>query len=113
MVLSFKPMFKPSILLGTKKHSIRADPHGRWKADRTIHMATGVRTKNYNCFKVDRCISTQKIIIKKMSPQYKYQALLTTFVFIDGKLLSMVNMERLAKNDGFKNVEEFLNFFSG
>ena len=61
MILSFKPQFEPLIMSGKKIHSIREDKHNRWKAGRLIHCATGVRTKNYNCFLQQYCISTQKI----------------------------------------------------
>lgn len=50
MILSFKPQFRQKILDGTKIHTIRDDPNDRWQAGKIIHAATGVMTKNYDCF---------------------------------------------------------------
>jgi hypothetical protein len=36
MILGFKPCFVAPILAGTKIHTIRDDPHNRWKAGREI-----------------------------------------------------------------------------
>ena len=53
MVIGFNKQFPDKITEGTKKHTIREDKHDRWNAGMIMHMATGVRTKNYKCFKVD------------------------------------------------------------
>ena len=42
-----------------KIHSIRAGK--RFKPGMIIHMATGVRTKNYHCFAKVKCVSVQDI----------------------------------------------------
>lgn len=111
MILSYKPGFKPLILSGSKKHSIRADPHKRWKAGRTIHMATGVRTKNYNCFLVNKCVSTQTIRIKRHVSHSRLNGPLVHCVIVDDRAISMNDTIRLAKNDGFNNIAEFFTFF--
>jgi hypothetical protein len=69
MILGFKPQFKEPILKGTKIHTLRDDEQERWRVGMTIHFATGVRTKYYNCFKQDKCKSTQQaiIVLKKHS----------------------------------------------
>ncbi|HEY5509050.1 MAG TPA: hypothetical protein VIK29_10280, partial [Paludibacter sp.] len=79
MVIGFNKQFPDKITAGTKKHTIREDVHNRWHAGMTMHMAIGVRTKNYNCFKLDTCKSTQKITII----HYPHKA----SVYIDDKLL--------------------------
>ena len=63
MILSFNKKFKVPIETGTKIHTIRLDKPNRWRAGKTIHFATGVRTKNYDNFKVGRCLSFQYITI--------------------------------------------------
>jgi len=63
MVLGFEQQFVEPILSGTKIHTIREDKHNRWKPGRSIQMATGVRTKNYNQFNEDECVSVQEIKI--------------------------------------------------
>ncbi len=102
MILGCKPQFKPSILSGSKIHSIREDKHKRWKAGRTIHFATGVRTKNYECFKLDQCKSTQSFELKVEG---------VAWFLVDEKKLTPPEMHRLAVNDGFSNIRELIAFF--
>lgn len=107
MILGFKERSKQPILDGTKIHSIREDKHDRWKAGRKIHGATGVRTKNYNCFFEDVCKSIQKIEIQ-------HTVILGTRlsrITIDGVLQSTEQIEKLAINDGFKNRDDFFKWF--
>lgn len=98
-----------------KKHSIRAGH--RWKAGMKIHMATGVRTKQYFQFNgdgigLDRVVSTQSIEIKYENTSSDFPN-----IYIDGKKFSFfVNddiptLERLALNDGFDSFSKFLDYF--
>lgn len=105
MILSFKKQFVDPIKNGTKIHSIREDKHGRWKAGRKIHGATGVRTKNYNCFFEEVCKSTQNFEIV-------YDEDLV-FIFINNVIAHQDQIEQLAKNDGFDSLEEFFKWFNG
>ncbi len=100
MILSFKPQFVIPILQNTKVHTIREDKHNRYGNGRYIQMATGVRTKNYNCFCEAYCISTQKIYINHARE-----------IFIDGNIISPIHIIRLALNDGFESVEDFWKWF--
>lgn len=102
MILGFKPRFVQPILDGSKIHTIREDIHGRWKPGNTIHFATGVRTKNYNCFKLGKCKSTQEFELKVEG---------VAWIYIDGRRLTPHEMHRLAINDGFKNIQELIEFF--
>lgn len=106
MILSFKHQFVPKILDGTKIHTIREDPHRRWRPGRKIHFATGVRTKNYHCFKNGTCIYVQPIqfdldLIRVGHPN-------------DDTLhpLSSETVDRLAKNDGFDSSIELFRWFA-
>jgi len=56
MVLAFKKRFVEPIKKGVKIHTIREDKTNRWKSGMKVHAATGVRTKNYNCFFESVCI---------------------------------------------------------
>lgn len=105
MVLGFKKQFVDKILGGSKIHTIRRDQHNRWKTGNSIQFATGVRTKNYHCFKIGRCESYQ--IIQIVYPGF------TKFpqVFIDGFLISDITFDQLIKNDGFDNAEDFYKWF--
>ncbi len=119
MVLGFKPQFVQKILNNSKIHTIREDLHDRWKVGMKMHMATGVRTKNYNKFTEQICISTQKFQIKWDIPfgeEYKGRLFK---VFIDDRCMNnnfYLNNEPmlqvLARKDGFDTLEDFLNWFS-
>lgn len=128
MVLSFKEYFpdgKPTlfvskILFGAMKdlpyqlltppkiHTIRAGE--RWKSGDKIHMATGVRTKNYYCFntlypELQTVLSVQKIVIQNVFDD-------RFGLCVDGRFLKEKEIEELAQNDGFDNVNDFWNWFA-
>ena len=106
MILGFKERFKQPILDGTKIHSIRADKYNRWRSGRAIQMATGVRTKRYECFKTEQCRSVQEIEIG-------YSDFVENItVKVDGRMLLVEEILQLALNDGFKGVFDFFIWFS-
>lgn len=117
MILSYKKQFpwkkptdfKKKILEGVKIHTIREDPHGRWKAGRHIHHAHGVRTKNYDCFLENDCVSVQSIHINHYLFKTSIQKVA---VVIDGELVRDELLEKLAKNDGFDSINDFLEWFN-
>ena len=120
MILSYKKQFpwkketyfKNKILEGIKIHSLREDKTGRWKAGNHIHHAHGIRTKNYDCFLENDCVSVQSIHIN----YYKVGAFIKrTELIIDGEVIFNQTSEWaeiLAKNDGFDSVEDFFKWFS-
>jgi hypothetical protein len=97
-----------------KIHTIREDKKKVWKKGRLIHFATGVRTKNYKCFKKGVCTGTQKIeinyveiiISKKMPPG------INKVVKVNNRILSLKEIGLLAKNDGFDSVNDFFEWFN-
>jgi len=126
MIISFKTQFpwgeptnfEQKIKDGLKINTIRRDKHCRWKPGMQIHMATGVRTSNYNCFDDTKyCKSVQSI---KMN-YYREGDILRNFeIIIDGDLFysqsgygsfGSGNLDILAKNDGFDSTDDFLRFF--
>lgn len=106
MILGFKTKFPDgsptnfieAIESGEKIHSIREGL--RWGTDMNIHMATGVRTKNYRQFALKRVVSVQRIIIRGGLKE----------VWVSGRKLSSDEIERLAKNDGL-TVARFWEWF--
>lgn len=105
MILSFNPRFVEPILNGTKIHTLRLDPTDRWEKDRHIHFATGVRTKNYQCFKEGKCISTQDIFMT-----YAYNDILE--ITLDGRYVwDWKVKEQIALNDGFESYTDFFEWF--
>lgn len=123
MILGFKTInpftghptgFVEKILVGNKIHSIREG--NRWKKGDFIHMATGVRSKNYNQFNANQpylqiCTGTQRIIIvitQKKALNIPYDDII---VLIDGKKLPTRWLIMLVKNDGFNNLTDFILWF--
>lgn len=112
MVLGFKKQFKTSIVKGDKIHTIREDKNDRWRAGNLIHFATGVRTKEYNNFLKRTCKSVQDIeIIHNENKEHEMYDK-GVWVLIDNIVLSDFGVERLALNDGFSSVYEFLQWFN-
>jgi hypothetical protein len=105
MVLGFKERFVKPILERTKIHSIRTDEKNRWKPLILIHFATGVRTKNYNQFKLDTCKSVQTIEIIYYKNYFP-------IVKIDNRKLKFNEIIILAKNDGFNSLSDFFEWFN-
>ena len=103
MILSFKPQFVKPILKGEKIHTIRLDPHKRWKAGMTIHFATGVRTKAYRQFHEAKCHSVQEI--KMMRSQDDF------IVLVDDRQINSLGIALLSIKDGFYKFEDFRDWF--
>ena len=105
MVIGFNPQFVLPILTRTKIHTVREDIHNRWKPGMKMHMATGVRTKQYSQFFESYCISVQELKIV-FNPDYIFNQ-----VFIDGEELEYRQICNLILNDGFIRVVDFYNWF--
>ena len=103
MVLSFKEQFKEPILNGTKIHTIRTDQYDRWGVDATAHMATGVRTPKYHCFKQARCTGKQALTL--IYDVNGFRALVDGIQLTPGRLLLLAN------NDGFEDTERLFLWF--
>jgi len=115
--------FKPKI------HTMRAG--NRWKPGDKIHMAYGVRTKEYQQFnkgipELENCISTQRI---KLTWIYKNAYVETNLplrkikgphgefnyypaIWVDDKPLNQSQIELLADNDGFDSIYQFFIWFN-
>jgi hypothetical protein len=115
MILAFKTTFpngtatdfENKILQGSKIHSLREG--NRWQEGYFIHMATGVRTTNYNQFNTARedlqkCKGTQEVFMTYNN----YGALEVT---IDDDLYLMQSqVDALISNDGLTR-EQFITWF--
>lgn len=109
MVLGFKEQFKPLILAGTKIHTIRADSKDRWRQGMRIHMATGVRTKRYECF-CDK-YRVESIQSVRMQIDNNYRVVVYVGEEKQQKVLTKTELERLVGNDGFNNIALFEAWF--
>lgn len=117
MIIGFKEQFPDKIIAGTKKHTIREDKCDRWKAGIWMHMATGVRSKKYNCFKGDICTGTQRIDIEYRTGNLYNEILVSidSQYFYDNftpRAKAIERMTELALNDGFDSIEAFFKWFS-
>lgn len=106
--------------LHAKLHTIRAG--NRWKAGDRIHMAYGVRTKNYQCFnegipELETVKSVQSIEIIHYTVHMKPLEIMgfkggsSRFIVmkIDGKYYG--GYRQVAINDGFEDVDQFYKWF--
>lgn len=106
-------------LVDPKLHTIREG--GRWKAGDWLHMATGVRTKQYAQFNrgiepLAKCRATQRFDLTFRSGD-------CVALYIDKTLMYCKNkdhlyeitpgwMDQFVKNDGFDNKEQFFRWFT-
>lgn len=90
-----------------KHHTIRYDPHDRWKPGMKIHPIINNRTKDrFQFAPVLKTKSTQKIEIENMGYWQD------NGIWIDGRELSLKEMKQVALNDGFPSIEAFFNYFN-
>jgi len=111
MILSFKPQLVTPILNEIKLHTIREDKYNRWHEGMEIQCATGVRTKDYQCFAHRTCTGTQSITLRDL----KHSG---AIILIDHTMIEPFRfskdyfiLKQLATNDGFKTVTEFIEWF--
>lgn len=87
-----------------KLHTIRADEKNRWKKGNKIHSVINNRSKKQFQFTPTFiCKSTQRFSIEWLTFRFR--------VKIDGRILSHIEIERLAINDGFEDLKTFLEYF--
>lgn len=103
------PNAEKLITTGVKIHTLRNDKVNRWKVGFTIQHATGVRSKNYNCFHENKVISVQQILIVLLEDADGPKMSVT----VDRRRLTQEKVELLARNDGFENAKEMCKWFFG
>lgn len=115
MILAFKKQFVPKIIDRTKIHTIREDKKNRWKIGMKVHMSTGVRTSNYNCFAESEVYKIDTIRFKwfVISP-FGIELGKGVNVYINDKDVTNRKdiIDRLVKNDGFASRKEFFEWFN-
>lgn len=109
-----KPWDKPDRTI-PKLHTIRQDPHDRWRPGMGIHMVINNRTKNrFQFAPVIKCVSVQEIYIfpfknglgRVIIDGYNY------YDWMPFKNKGLEQLDQLAKNDGFPSVESFFQYFN-
>lgn len=117
MILSYSdPDFKPKILVGEKIHSMRPDPHDRWRAGMKInHWMYSPRnpSKNPHEFFVNECISTQRIVLMKKDEMHIHIRVFrpNSIIFQNFNVLDPVEISDLIYNDGFEDFISFREWF--
>lgn len=105
-----------------KIHTIRRDPHNRWKAGRKIEMVyrgAGYRIIdhfNKGIPELEKCVSVQKIEIKWTDVKKPFGLGITKhpIVVIDNARFNgqSSHILQLAINDGFKDLDQFFRWFN-
>lgn len=103
--------------IAPKIHTIRQDPHNRWRAGMDIHFVINNRQKNrFQFAPVLKCKSVQSIEIKRFQTGLKdsfmdeYGAFCS--VAVGGNYLNKAEIETLAVNDGFESAKDFFRYFN-
>ena len=93
-----------------KLHTIRVDQNKRWKPGMKIHFKiwTGkpYKSKTFDFAPLTECVSIQEIRIEHDTSN------LWPPVYIDNKLMSIGQIEKLAINDGFNDLRHFYSYFN-
>lgn len=97
--LNFKQRFAPDIESGKKRQSIRANRKRPFVCGDTLFLYTGMRTKS--CRKLGETTATYVADI----------SIYNNTVIEAGEELSRSDKRKLAREDGFENVSDFLTFF--
>jgi hypothetical protein len=94
-----------------KLHTIREDATNRWKTGNLIHFYIYSRSKNQLRFApILKCVSTQKIeIIWTDSDNFR---MAIPCVYVNNRWIVGDQLDQLAINDGFNNLEEFFAYFN-
>ena len=91
-----------------KLHTIRLDPHNRWRPGMKIHPVINNRSENRFQFAPTMlCMSTHRIDVVR-----KCNDIDVGWIYVDGKPITGDKIIKLAINDGFDSVEDFFNYFN-
>jgi len=96
-----------------KHHTIRTDPHGRWNKGNKIHFVIGNSTpKRFQFAPVVLATKVEKFEINWLKGTGRYQrGKVFPWIVIGDEVVCPDEFERMAQNDGFDTVEDFLKYF--
>lgn len=104
---NFKPVRKP------KEHTIRRDEKDRWEVGSLIHFIIGSRTKDrFQFAPVLKVKTIQRITISRPFKLSVPLGKMWAHITVDGRLLNEEEMNELAVNDGFTDLQEFFLWFN-
>lgn len=108
-LLNFQKRFVRKVERGEKTHTIRAMRKRPIKIGEILHLYTGLRHKGARLIKRVTCHRVESITIDACGHECNCDA----FIEIAGVVLSDSEREAFAVRDGFKNVNDMLNFWAG
>lgn len=98
--------------LHPKLHTIREDPHNRWRPGMKIHPVINNRTKDRFQFAPTlECTGTQEIWIRQSPMGERYANIKDPAVKSGWRVIRNEEFAQLAINDGFPSVEAFFRWF--
>jgi len=103
---NFQGQFVPMILDGSKVHTIRRRRKHPTKVGDMLCLYTGMRTKQCKLIVMTECVKVEPIAI---IPNEK--SLLIPNIYNGWDWLSVSEINRIAHEDGFENVNDFFDFF--
>jgi hypothetical protein len=106
---NFQERFVPFILEGRKQQTIRAIRANPDKPGSMLHLYTGLRHKGARLLMRVVCVAVEEIEIGPPPFGDEHHALIR----IEGECLDRSEREELARRDGFENLEQMIQFWSG
>jgi len=98
--ISFSKQFADAVESGAKRQTIRRKRKRPTKAGDTLHLYTGMRTKACQKLRKVTCRSVTNIVIHP-----------GLIVMLNGRSLTWIEANELARGDGFGGLIEFHYFF--
>ncbi|GAB3177541.1 hypothetical protein [Telluribacter humicola] len=103
--------YRPDLTLQAprpKLHTFRGDKTRRWKPGMTIHAVLFNRSKHYWQFSEMDCVGVQNVLMERQAhTRIRLQFGGPTKPFI----WSQEDVQEIAKNDGFENLDQFEQWF--
>lgn len=110
--INFKKQFADAIREGSKGQTIRKRRKYPIKVGDSLTLYTGMRTKKCELLQMTTCTRIRKVLIEEVMDHLTDASdALGYRVFVDGKLLNRKQGTALASVDGFKSLDEFIEFF--
>ena len=108
-IYSFQDRFVPFILDGRKTHTIRAVRKYPDEPGDLLHLYNGLRTKKARLLMRAQCVKVENILLDfwlagwPTHPRYR--------ILIGDELLTVDEMEQLARRDGFESLATMIQFW--
>ncbi len=111
--LNFKHRFADKVAAGTKTHTVRAWRKRPFKAGDVLMFYTGMRTKACRKIRPDTvCLSAVAIEVDVLCGVVSLDPGSVNYPLKSGRTLSLTELTRLARADGFETVLGFFDFFA-